>query len=388
MNYCGIDVAKRKHSAMVLNTKSETVKQNFTFKNDRQGFDKLLQELEPFADQLLIALEATGHYWLSLYEVLTSTGYQVVVLNPLQVHAYQRSGIRKRKNDRIDSFWIADFARISNPQATQQQATEHLQLRELSRFRFRLTENMGNCKRKILSILDRVFPEYEKLFSNVFLTSSRQLLAQAVTAQEFADFDLGELTALLSSASRGRFGQEKAEAIQSVARQSIGVHFLADSVRIQMRCLLQQLDLLEAQRQEVDLMLEHLMQQLPQYITSIPGIGLATGAAILSEIGDINRFESPEKLVAYAGIDATVYQSGQFEALETHMSKRGSPYLRQALWQAASMAVLHDPQLKNYYQRKKAEGKHHGTAIGAVCRKLVARIFIILKENRPYEIRY
>lgn len=388
MNYCGIDVAKRKHSAMVINDKSETVKQNFTFKNDRQGFDTLLHELEPFAEQLLIALEATGHYWLSLYEVLTSTGYQVVVLNPLQVHAYQRSGIRKRKNDRIDSFWIADFARISNPQATKQQATEHLQLRDLSRFRFRLTENMGNCKRRILSILDRVFPEYEKLFSNVFLTSSRQLLAQAVTAQEFADFDLGELTALLSSASRGRFGQEKAEAIQSVARQSIGVHFLADSVRVQMRCFLQQLDLLEAQRQEVDLILEHLMQQLPQYITSIPGIGLATGAAILGEIGDVHRFESPEKLVAYAGIDATVYQSGQFEALETHMSKRGSPYLRHALWQAASMAVLHDPQLKNYYQRKKAEGKHHGTAIGAVSRKLVARIYIILKENRPYEIRY
>lgn len=388
MNYCGIDVAKRKHSAMVINDKSETVKQNFTFKNDRQGFDTLLHELEPFAEQLLIALEATGHYWLSLYEVLTSTGYQVVVLNPLQVHAYQRSGIRKRKNDRIDSFWIADFARISNPQATKQQATELLQLRDLSRFRFRLTENTGNCKRKILSILDRVFPEYEKLFSNVFLTSSRQLLAQAVTAQEFADFDLGELTALLSSASRGRFGQEKAETIQSVARQSIGVHFLADSVRVQMRCLLQQLDLLEAQRQEVDLMLEHLMQQLPQHITSIPGIGLATGAAILGEIGDVHRFESPEKLVAYAGIDATVYQSGQFEALETHMSKRGSPYLRHALWQAASMAVLHDPQLKNYYQRKKAEGKHHGIAIGAVSRKLVARIFIILKENRPYEIRY
>ena len=136
-----------KHSAMIINTKSETVKQNFTFKNDRQGFDKLLDELEPYADQLMIALEATGHYWLSLYEVLTTAGYQVVVLNPLQVHAYQRSGIRKRKNDRIDSFWIADFARISNLQATPQQATEHLQLRDLSRFRFRLTENMGNSKR-------------------------------------------------------------------------------------------------------------------------------------------------------------------------------------------------------------------------------------------------
>lgn len=388
MNYCGIDVAKRKHSAMVINEQSETVKQNFTFKNDRQGFDKLLQELGPYAEQMLIALEATGHYWLSLYEVLTTAGYQVVVLNPLQVHAYQRSGIRKRKNDRIDSFWIADFARISNPQATQQQATEYLQLRDLSRFRFRLTENMGNCKRKILSILDRVFPEYENLFSNVFLTSSRQLLAHAVTAQEFADFDLGELTALLSSTSRGRFGQEKAEAIQAIARHSIGIHFLADSVRVQMRCLLEQLDLLEAQRMEVDLMLEQLMQQIPQYITSIPGIGLATGAAILGEIRDVSRFDGPEKLVAFAGIDATVYQSGEFEALETHMSRRGSPYLRHALWQAASMAVRYDPQLKHYYQTKRAEGKHHGTVIGAVCRKLVARIYIILKENRPYEIRY
>ena len=193
---------------------------------------------------------------------------------------------------------------------------------------------------------------------------------------------------MLSSASRGRFGQEKAEALQAAARQSIGIHFLADSVRVQMRCLLEQLDLLEAQRQEVDLMLEHLMQQIPQYITSIPGIGLATGAAILGEIRDVNRFESPEKLVAYAGIDATVYQSGEFQAIQTHMSKRGSPYLRHALWQAASMAVMYDPQLKTYYQSKRAEGKHHGTVIGAVCRKLVARIYIILKENRPYEVRY
>lgn len=388
MNYCGIDIAKRKHSAMVINAEAETVKQNFTFRNNRQGFDKLLETLDPFSEALMVALEATGHYWLALYDVLSSAGYQVVVFNPLQVHAYQRSGIRKRKNDRIASFWIADFARISNPETTPQQTPELIQLRDLSRFRYRLTENMGNCKRRILSILDKVFPEYETLFSSVFLASSRQLLAQAVTAQEFADFDLSELTALLSSASRGRFGQEKAEAIQTTARRSIGINFLADSVRIQMRCLLQQLDLLEAQRQEIDLAIDNLMQLLPQHITSIPGIGLTTGAAILGEIGDIHRFDSPDKLVAYAGIDATVYQSGEFEAAETHMSKRGSPYLRQALWQAASMSIQYDPQLKQYYQRKKAEGKHHGTAIGAVSRKLVARIFVILKENRPYEIRY
>ncbi len=388
MYYCGIDVAKRKHSAMVLNEKAETQQQNFTFKNDRDGFDKLLSLLKPFSGELIVALEATGHYWLSLYECLSTANYPVVVLNPLQVHAYQRSGIRKRKNDRIDSFWIADYARVSNQEATVKQAPELMQLRDLTRFRFRLTENIGNCKRKLLTILDRVFPEYETLFSSVFLTTSKQLLAKAITAQEFADFDLQELTELLSHASRGRFGQDKAEAIVEKARHSIGISTFANSARLQVQCLLAQLNLLEDQCQEIDKETEILMAQLPQHITTIPGVGAITGAAILGEIGDINRFDAPEKLVAYAGIDATVYQSGNFEATETHMSKRGSPFLRVALWQAASMAALYDPQLKEYYQKKKAEGKHHGTVVGAVARKLLARIFIILKENRPYEIRY
>ena len=388
MYYCGIDVAKRKHSAMVLNEKVETMQQNFTFKNDREGFDKLLSLLKPFSGDLVVALEATGHYWLSLYECLSTANYPVVVLNPLQVHAYQRSGIRKRKNDRIDAFWIADYARIANRKATVKQAPELMQLRELTRFRFRLTENIGNCKRKLLTILDRVFPEYETLFSSVFLTTSKQLLAKAITAQEFADFDLEELTELLSRASRGRFGQDKAETILEKARHSIGISTFANSARVQVQCLLAQLNLLEEQCQEIDKEIEILMAQLPQHITTIPGVGAVTGAAILGEIGDIHRFDAPGKLVAYAGIDATVYQSGNFEATETHMSKRGSPFLRVALWQAASMAALYDPQLKEYYQKKKAEGKHHGTAVGAVARKLLARIFIILKENRPYEIRY
>jgi transposase len=388
MYYCGIDVAKRKHSAMVLNEEAETVKQNFTFRNNREGFDKLLAALAPFTGELVVALEATGHYWLSLYECLAEAKHPVVVLNPLQVHAYQRSGVRKRKNDRIDAFWIADYARISNSQATDQAAPELLQLRDLTRFRLRLRENIGDCKRKLLSILDRVFPEYETLFSDVFLTTSRQLLAQAITAQEFADFDLAELTQLLSSASRGRFGQDKAEAIIEHARRSVGVNLFANSARLQIDCLLEQLNLLEQQTQQMDQSIEELMNQLPQHITSIPGVGPVTGAAILAEIGDIHRFEAPEKLVAYAGIDATVYQSGDFEAAEAHISKRGSPFLRLAIWQAATMTAIYDPQLKAYYQQKKAEGKHHGVAIGAVARKLLARIYIILKENRPYEIRY
>ena len=178
----------------------------------------------------------------------------------------------------------------------------------------------------------------------------------------------------------------KAQAIQEAAHHTVGVSFLRDAIHVEMRCLLEQLQLLETQREQVDEALAALMQKLPQWLTTIPGIGLATGATILAEIGDVQRFSSIEKLVAYAGIDASVYQSGEFEAKRMHMSKRGSPYLRYALWQAAHGAIQHDPELQAYYQRKRAEGKHHGTALGAVCRKLLGRIYVVLKEQRPYLI--
>lgn len=387
MFFCGIDVAKRKHVALVLDGTGARTQRPFEITNTREGFAALEQRLQALSAPVTVGLEATGHYWLALYEFLTQRGHPVVVLNPFQIHAYRRSGIRKCKNDRTDAFWIADFLRIGNGQTPAAPLPVLVQLPELSRFRFRLTERIGDCKRKIIAILDRVFPEYETLFSSLFLATSRRLLAEAVTAQEFADLDLTELAQVLHAASRGRFGMEKATALQRVARQSVGVGFLADAVRVEMRCLLEQMDLVEQQRAQVDEAVETLMGQVPQFLTTIPGIGLATAAALLAEIGEVQRFPSPDKLVAYAGIDASVYQSGEFEADQAHMSKRGSPYLRHALWQAASMARLHDPELRTYYERKRAEGKHHGTVIGALCRKLVARIYIVLKEQRPYQPR-
>ena len=212
-------------------------------------------------------------------------------------------------------------------------------------------------------------------------------MAEALTPEEFADFDLSELSDLLRQTSRGRHSRAKAEEIQTLARRSVGVGFLGNTLRVQLNCLLQQLALLEQQLDELDAQIETIMDRLPQYITSIPGVGSVTGAIILAEIGDVHRFAAPEKLVAYAGIDPVVYQSGQFEATNTRMSKRGSPYLRHALWQAAFAASRFDPQLRDYYQRKRAEGKAHGTALGALCRKLLHRIYIILKEERPYVIR-
>jgi transposase len=387
MFYCGIDVAKQKHAVAVLDEHGQAQRAVFAAENTHQGMEFLLAQLKPFGGEVCIGLEATGHYWLSLYDVLTRQDYAVTVINPLQISAYRRSGVRKVKNDKTDAVWIADFLRISNPSASSRDIPALLQLRELSRFRFWLSEQIGDCKRKLLTILDRVFPEYEKLFSSVFVQSSRAMLKEMVSAQDFAEFDLGELTELLSKTSRGRFGEKKAIQIQEQARQSIGVGFLTDAVHVEMRCLLSQIELLEEQQTEVEKAQEELMGSIPQYITTIPGIAIPTGAAILAEIGDVSRFESEEKLVAYAGIDATVHQSGQFNATKMHMSKRGSPYLRLALWQAASMAIRHNEELKVYYQKKRKEGKAHGTALGAVCRKLLIRVYVILKENRPYVVR-
>ncbi len=387
MLYIGIDIAKRSHTALALQDDRQSVWADFEFANNRDGFESLQARLAATDEQLLVGLEATSIYWLPLFTFLTEHDIEVVVFNPLQIHAYRKSGIRKRKDDRIDAFWIADFMRIGNQQSACQFAPDLMQLRELTRFRSGLTNQIGSVKKQVIGILDRIFPEYETLFSSIFIQTSRQLLAEAVAPTDFAEFDLSELVTLLRSASRGRFGADKAAQIQAVAARSVGVAYLADALRMQIRCLLAQLELLEEQRSMLDVEIEYFMSQIEQHITSIPGIGSVTGATIIAEIADINRFDSPAKLVAFAGIDPTVYQSGNFQATHSRMSKRGSPYLRHALWLAAISAIRFDPQLKAYYQKRRNEGKHHNVILGAVSRRLLNRIYVILKENRPYEIR-
>lgn len=387
MYFAGIDIGKHHHEALVLDRQGEPCGNSMSFSNTRAGIEALVKKLESSDEKVRVALESSGPYWLCLYDRLTSRGYDVVVINPLQTNAYRKAGIRRAKTDPIDAFWIADLLRINRARPNQIPEAIRLQLRELSRFRFSLVDRIGDLKRKVISILDRVFPEYETLFSSVFLTSSRRLLQEASSAQELARFDLSELTEILRESSRGRFKETKAREIIEQAKSSIGISFLADAAQLEMQCLLEQIHFLEEQIQQIDDHLPLLLDKADQYLTTIPGIGVVLAATILGEIGDVNRFPELENLVAYAGIDPTVYRSGQFEAAEAHMSKRGSPNLRRALWLAANVARQHDPDLKAYYQKKKKEGKHHNTVIGALCRKLLSRVYVILKEERPYVVR-
>jgi transposase len=383
----GIDVGKRSHEACLLDTKGCQVGRFFRFQHTRQGMAKLVELLREQPEPCIIAVEATGHYWLAVYHYLLQEGFTVVAVNPLQVHAYRRSTIRKVKSDQRDAWVIADLLRIGRIRPSYVPGPDIQPLRDLARFRMELVDQVGDAKRRILGVLDKVFPEYESLFSSVFIATSKELLKRAATAEEFAALDLGEITRVVRKASRGHLSLERAERLQQAARTSLGLPYLRDAATVELRCLLAQVEFLEAQVKAVEAALERLFCQVSQHLTSIKGIGTISAATIYAEIGDIHRFPTLESLVAYAGIDPTIFSSGEFEGTQRHISKRGSPYLRKALWMAATGARRWNPDLDAFFTKKLREGKSYGAAMGALCRKLLGRIYVILQENRPYEVR-
>jgi transposase len=383
----GIDIAKRTHEACFMGHDGRQLGKARRFHNTRRGVRALLDDLQQLPEPATIGLEATGHYWLPLHDELVRAGHAVQVLNPLQTHAYRKTTIRKLKTDRKDAWLIADVVRIGRGRAAYVPDETILQLRELTRFRWVLVDQIGDAKRRILTILDRVFPEYETLFSDVFIKSSRALLQQATTAAEFADANLDELSAVLKKNSRGRLGMEKAEALQTAARDSLGMTRLGGVASFELRALLDQIVFLEHQVAAVEQQIETLLASIEQHVTDIKGISPMMAASLIAEIGDVHRFRRFESLVAYTGIDPSVFASGEFKATETHMSKRGSPHLRRALWLSAITASQSNPDLADYLQRRLEEGKPWGAAMGAVARKLLSRIYVILKHNRPYEVR-
>ena len=257
----------------------------------------------------------------------------------------------------------------------------------LCRYRFWQTQTTGDLKRKVIALLDQVFPEYETLFSDIFGMSSKELLKYYTTPEEIASIHTRKLSNILTKASSGRFGKEKALEIKAIARQSIGISFAIEAFVFQIRQLIEQIEFVELQTKSLDEEIESYMKNLNSPVTTIPRIGATYGAVILSELGDISRFPSGKQIVSFAGLDASVHESGEFTGNHSHMSKRGSAYLRRAIFGAAFVASWADPELSSYYKRLRARGKHHNVAVGAVARKLCYIIFAILSENRPFEVR-
>jgi len=390
MVYLGIDIGKNNHVATLIDSQAKPLFKGFSFTNTIDGGDGLIERLTQHIESpscVSIGMEATGHYWLSLYSFLVSKGYTVHVINPIQTDGWRKGiEIRKRKTDKIDSFLIADLLRYGNFVETSLSDENIMSLRNLTRFRHYLVGSIGDLKRKAICVLDQTFPEYQNVFSDTFGQTSSELLLHFQSAEDFASISATQLEEVLVGMARKSFAKNKLTQISELAAKSFGLKFCRDSFSLQLKLLIEQIRFIDAQVSDVEAEIEVLLAKLNSPITTIPGIGIVTGAAILSEIGDIDRFKNPSKLVAFSGIDATVVQSGESSGTYK-MSKRGSAYLRKALFQVAIVASNSDPVFKAYYQKKRAEGKHHLTATGAVARKLCYTIHAILKNNTPYEVQ-
>lgn len=387
MLYVGIDVGKRNHEATILDESGKELGESVKFPNSITGAEKLLSKI-PNLKKAIFILEATGHYWLSLYCYITSKELPIQVINPIQSDCLRNLYIRRSKTDKKDSFIIADIARINRMPQTHLADENILKLQTLSRLRFELIDQVTSLKARIIGVLDRIFPEYESIFSNIFIKTSRELLKNAASPEEILEFDLSELTEHLNKTSKGKFDEAKAQELHSKAANSFGITLALDAFTLEIKLLLAQVEFIEAQIETIDMSVKELLKEFKTFITTIPGIGDVLAASILAEIGDISRFSNVKKLVAYAGLDATVHQSGQFTGTRAKISKRGSPYLRRSLWSAAHSAKRFNPVLRDFYQTKIKQGKHPQVAIGAVARKLTHLVYYILKEQKPFDPNY
>ena len=387
MYIVGIDIAKRKHEAAVIDGEGTVIIKPFSFTNNCSGYNRLLAMLTKAKlplDEFSFAMEATGHYWLALFTRLQKEGFRVQVINPVQTNSIRSFYIRQAKTDPRDALLIAEVIRFGHFSESTLHPENIYELRELCRGRHAIVSMQADVKRKVVALLDQVFPEYETAFTNMFGDTSMAILQTCPTPKELSEMCLEELCHLIEVSSHKRFRMAKAQELQELARNSFGFAMAGDVFSTMIRLYAKHLDFLKQQVREMDRKIAEIMETLDTPITTITGIGPTLGAYILSEIGDISRFSSAAKLAAYAGIDPTMRQSGEYNGVRNRMSKRGSPYLRHAIWLAASSAVLHDPALKLYFQKKRDEGKPYMASVGHACRKMVSIIYAVMRDNKAY----
>ena len=384
VHHIGIDLAKHKHSAAVIGSKGERLVRNFEFANDQDGFAGLLEKLASVGagcDDSAVCLEATGHYGRNLIAFLEGHGYEVFEVNPLLTSNWRKAtSVRKVKNDAIDAEALALWLLAGNPTRRRRSKSESDDLRSLARSRTSLSHIVGDCKRRAHAILDVVFPEFHGFFADDFGKSASAVLRKWGCAEALAKARVDSIEKAMRSGGGRRFGRVDAERLKELAKSSVGQ--ASAPLAFQLRQLLDQIEFTKKQMEELDSELERLVGGSP--ITTVPGVGTVCAAGILGEIGDVSRFEDASKVLAFAGCDPSVFESGEFVGNRAHMSKRGSPFLRWYLWLAADRARRYDPALCAYYEKKRSEGKCHKVAVSAVVRKLCNIIFAVLRDNKPY----
>ena len=384
MIYVGIDIAKLNHFASVVSSDGEVLVEPFEFSNDVEGIRKLSSKLDPFEkDNLLIGLESTAHYGNNLVEFLFSKGYRFCILNPLQTSALRNNNVRRTKTDRADTFLIAQTLMVSPHRFFEKQDLDLLHLKNLCRFRQSLMKKRTTNKIKLTSFVDQSFPELQYFFHGIHHKSVYALLKEAPSPELIASMHMTHLAHLLTVASHGHFEKEKAQKLRVLAQKSVGSS--DSSISIQLTQTIEQIELLDSQMDDVEAKIRDITLALDSVIMTIPGMGPLEAGMILGEIGDIHRFANSSKLLAFAGLDPTVRQSGKFKASRTRMSKRGSRILRYALIYSSHNVVKYNSTFKKYYDSKVSQGRGHYAALGHCAGKLVRIIFKLLTDNVAFD---
>jgi len=380
MIYLGIDVAKNKHDICVVDSNANVLLEPFTFYNSVAGFKFLLEKLKPFdLSDSLFGLESTGHYGENLINFLHKQGFKLGIINPIQTDALRNTNIRKTKNDKIDTKLVAKALILGNYTPFVPKDLTLLELRSLCRHRDDILKSRSKLKVRLVAFTDQLFPELNYIFNSIHQKSCYALLAEYPAPTDVCAVRVDKLSNLLRKASKGHFGLDKATKLKELAKSSIGIN--NSSLSIQIKHSLKQIELLNEQIDELDNKIKEVMDEIASPILSIPGISYTLGSIIISEIGNIERFSSPCKLLAFAGLDPTVKQSGTFNATHIKMSKRGSKLLRYALIKAASITIWNSETFNTYYSKKISQGKSHNNVVCHVAHKLVRIVFKILKEN-------
>ena len=383
----GIDVAKDKHDCFILSSEGITLADVFTIPNNLDGFNTLLDKLwacSTSQDSIKVGLEATGHYSYNLLGFLLDNGLATYVLNPLRTNLYRKSlSLRKTKTDRVDARTIAAMLLSDTGLKPYTDTAYHNEeLKSLTRYRFDKVKERAKLKTSVSRLVCILFPELEKLVPTLHMASVYALLEEFPGAKQVAGAHPTSLKSLLEKASKGRYKRDVALSIRDAARMSIGSRMPAKSLELQHTIrLIRELD---AEIEEIETAIQTIMDELHSPITTIPGIGYRMGAMSLAEVGDFSRFDSPDKLLAYAGMSPSTYQSGQLKNCCPHMEKRGSRYLRYSLYNAAKYICHWDPTFAAFLAKKQAEGKHYNVALSHAAKKLVRLIFALEKSRQPY----
>ena len=387
MYIVGIDIGKNHHEASIVSPEGKQIGRSLRFATTHKGADSLMSFIFKNIGNspCVFGMEATGHYWYPIYSFLKAKGYTICVINPIQSDSLRKMYIRQTKNDSIDSFLIAEVIRFGQFGTTSMADENILAMRQLCRYRDSVISSRTEIKLRIGTIMEQIFPEYEKQFSSLWVSTSMGILEKYLTPENIENAPIDELFEIIKDKSHNRLTKAKAISIKEAAADTFGIKIAQDAFSFQLKQLIDRMNFLDKQIEALDCQILEYYEKFDCYLHTIPGIGMIAAAAILAEIGDINRFKSSSALVAFAGIDPTVRQSGEFSSTHNHMSKRGSPYLRHAIFLAATTCSFHNSPLNAYYKKKRAQGKHHLPATGAVARKLTTVIYAVLRDGKPYE---